>query len=82
VLQRGRSGVLTDGKACQSAGIYEDDDTIVVLWDGAGTTSDGLPYTNTCAWFLTMRGDLLVSAVAFFDGIAFNELWSRVQPAE
>ena len=62
-------------------GIYEDGDTVIVLWDGEGTARDGLPYRNTYAWFMTMRGGLAVSAVAFFDSIAFNELWDRVQPA-
>ena len=63
-------------------GIYEDGDTVVVLWDGEGTALDGTPYKNTYAWFMTMREGLAVSAVAFFDSIAFNDLWSRVQPAE
>jgi ketosteroid isomerase-like protein len=37
---------------------------------------------NTFAWFLTMRDGLVVRAVAFFDSIAFNGLWSKVQPAD
>jgi ketosteroid isomerase-like protein len=53
-----------------------------VLWDGEGTALDGLPDTNTIAWFLTMRDGLVVRAVAFFDSIAFNDVSSRVQPAE
>ncbi|HEY0738811.1 MAG TPA: nuclear transport factor 2 family protein [Herpetosiphonaceae bacterium] len=63
-------------------GIYADGDTVIVLWDGEGTARDGQPYTNTYAWFLTLRDGLVVRAVAFFDSIAFNDLWSRVQPAE
>lgn len=63
-------------------GIYEDGDTVIVLWDGEGTALDGQPYRNTYAWFLTMRQGLVVRAVAFFDSIAFDDLWSRVQPAE
>lgn len=62
--------------------IYEDGDTVIVLWDGAGTTLDGQPYQNTYAWFLTMREGLVVRTVAFFDSIAFNDLWTRMQPAE
>jgi ketosteroid isomerase-like protein len=61
--------------------IYADGDTVIVLWDGEGTALDGQPYKNTYAWFLTMREGLVVRAVAFFDSIAFNELWTRVQPA-
>ena len=61
-------------------GIYEEGDTIVVLWEGKGTARDGVPYQNTYAWFMTMYEGLAVSVVAFFDSIAFNDLWSRVQP--
>ena len=61
-------------------GIYEEGDTIVIVWDGRGTAWDGIPYKNTYAWFMTMQEGLAVSAVAFFDSIAFNDLWSRVQP--
>jgi ketosteroid isomerase-like protein len=58
-------------------GIYEDGDTVVVLWDGEGIALDGLPYTNTYAWFLSMRDGLVVRAIAFYDSIAYNDLWSR-----
>lgn len=61
-------------------GIYEDGDTVVVLWGGEGVALDGEAYRNTYAWFLTMRDGLVVRAVAFYDSIAFNELWSRVHP--
>ena len=61
-------------------GIYGDGDTVVVLWDGEGIALDGVAYKNTYAWFLTMREGLVVKAVAFFDSIAFNDLWRRVQP--
>jgi uncharacterized protein len=63
-------------------GIYEDGDTVIVFWDGKGIALDGLPYINTYAWFLTMRGGFVVRAVAFYDSIAFNDLWSRVQPRD
>lgn len=61
-------------------GIYEEGDTIIVIWDGKGIALDGLPYQNTYAWFMTMRDGLAVQAIAFFDSIAFNDLWNRVQP--
>jgi ketosteroid isomerase-like protein len=62
-------------------GIYGDGDVVVAFFDGAGTTNDGKPYTNTYAWFLTLKNGLVVDATAFFDSIAFNDLWSRVTPA-
>ncbi|MEV4198433.1 nuclear transport factor 2 family protein [Micromonospora globbae] len=57
--------------------IYEDADagTVVVLWDGAGVTVTGATYANTYAWFLTFRDGKVVDATAFFDSIAFNDLW-------
>ena len=65
-------------------GIYTDDDqdTVVVTWDGEGTTANGTTYRNTYAWFLTFADGLVVDATAFFDSIAFNELWENVKPAE
>ena len=61
-------------------GIYADGDTIIVLWDGVATARDGSTYENSYAWFLRMRDSKIVSAVAFYDSIAFNDLWTRVMP--
>ena len=65
-------------------GIYADDqqDVVAVLWDGEGTTVDGTTYQNSYAWFLTFDEGLVVDGTAFFDSIAFNELWENVKPAE
>jgi uncharacterized protein len=53
---------------------------VIVLWDGEGTALDSKPYANTYAWFLTFRDGLVVEATAFYDSIAFNDLWSRLSP--
>jgi len=58
-----------------------DGERVVVRFDAAGTATDGRPYVNTYAWFLTVRDDKIVNAVAFFDSIAFDDLWTRVTPA-
>ena len=63
-------------------GVYADADTVVVLWDGEGTRRDGKPYENTYAWFMRFDEGLVVEATAFFDSIAFNELWSEVSPTD
>jgi uncharacterized protein len=63
-------------------GVYADGDTVVVLWDGEGTRHDGNPYENTYAWFMRFREGLVVEATAFFDCIAFNELWGEISPAD
>ena len=61
--------------------LYADGDTVIVFFDAHGTARDGNPYANTYAWFLTMRDDKVVKAVAFFDALEFNEFWTRVKPA-
>lgn len=60
--------------------LYADGDTVVVLWDGEGRTRAGTSYRNTYAWFLTLRGGLVTDAVAFYDSVAFDELWESVEP--
>jgi ketosteroid isomerase-like protein len=61
-------------------GVYADGDTVVVLWDGEGTTTAGTTYRNTYAWFLTLRDGMVVDGTAFYDSIAFDELWESVPP--
>lgn len=63
-------------------GTYADGDTVIVLWDGEGARHDGKPYKNTYAWFMRFHEGLVVEATAFFDSIAFNELWSEVTPMD
>ena len=61
-------------------GIYADGDTVIVLWDGEGTTTAGTTYRNTYAWFMTLRGGKVIDGTAFYDSIAFDELWESVSP--
>lgn len=61
--------------------IYTDGDTVIVHFDAAGMAKDNKPYRNTYAWFLTYKGNKIVNATAFYDSIAFNDFWQRVQPA-
>jgi uncharacterized protein len=62
--------------------IYDDDDnsTVIVVWDGQGTTTAGTSYQNTYAWFMTFSGGKVVDGTAFYDSIAFDELWYGVTP--
>jgi uncharacterized protein len=60
-------------------GVHADGDTVVV-WDGEGTTTAGTSYRNTYAWFLTLRDGEVVDGTAFYDSIAFDELWDGVSP--
>lgn len=59
--------------------VYADGDTIIVLWDGTATATDGLPYTNTYSWYLTMKDGKIIKAIAFFDAIELNAIWNRVK---
>jgi ketosteroid isomerase-like protein len=62
--------------------LYADGDTVIIFFDAQGMARDGKPYANTYAWFFEMRDGRVVRAVAFFDSIAFNDLWHRVTPGE
>jgi uncharacterized protein len=61
-------------------GIYADGDTVIVVWDGEGTTTAGTTYRNTYAWFMTLRDGRVVHGTAFYDSITFDELWDGVLP--
>ena len=59
-------------------GLFTQGDTVVIFFDASGVALDGQPYANSYAWFWRMHGGRVVEAHAFFDGIAFNDLWRRV----
>ncbi len=79
-----RFGPTTPFRPVDIRGIYADDerDTVVVVWDGQGTTVDGTTYRDTSAWVLTFRDGEVVDGTAFFDSLTVNELWENVKPAE
>jgi ketosteroid isomerase-like protein len=62
--------------------IYADDEqhTVAVVWDGEGTTRAGTTYRNTYAWFMTLEEGKVTRGTAFYDSIAFDELWRTVRP--
>jgi ketosteroid isomerase-like protein len=62
--------------------IYADGDAVVIFFDASTVARDGKPYTNTYTWYFDMRDGKVVKATAMFDSIEFNDLWSRVQPAQ
>lgn len=61
-------------------GIYADGDMVIVMWDGVAIARDGKSYENTYSLYLKMRDGKIVEATAFFDSIAFDDLWKRVRP--
>ncbi|WP_082703171.1 nuclear transport factor 2 family protein [Mycobacterium sp. IS-1496] len=58
--------------------MFADRDTVIVFFDAEGVARDGVPYRNTYAWFLTLDHGKIVRAAAFFDSLAFDDLWRRV----
>jgi hypothetical protein len=61
--------------------VYADGPTVIVIWDGGGTTVVGTPYENTYAWIFTLDQGLVVEAKAFYDAISFDEMWA-IAPKE
>jgi uncharacterized protein len=62
-------------------GLYADGDMVIAFFDGAGTALDGKPYQNSYTWYMQMKDEQIVNAVAFFDSVEFNDFWTRVKPA-
>ena len=74
------NGRMMDGIKPDVRSITAEDDRVVILFDAHGTARDGKPYVNSYAWFFRMRDGRVVQANAFFDAMAFNDLWTRVAP--
>ena len=60
--------------------VHADGDTAIVLWNGRGVANDGIAYENSYVWVMKFSGDKVVSGITYYDSIAFDELWYRVQP--
>lgn len=71
---------MSQGLRPQIRQLTTDGDRVIIFFDAAGVAKDGAPYANTYAWFWEMKDGRVVRAHAFFDSIAFNELWRRVAP--
>ncbi|MCK2220429.1 nuclear transport factor 2 family protein [Actinomadura sp. ATCC 31491] len=61
--------------------IFCDTDTMIVYWAGRGVANDGKPYTNSYVWIMRVRAGKVVEGVAFYDTVAFDDLWRRVTPS-
>ncbi len=61
-------------------GVFADGDTVIVLWDGRGTTINDTTYENTYAWCMQLRDGKVIDGTAFYDSISFNQLWADVTP--
>ena len=61
-------------------GVFADDDTVIVIWDGRGIARNGQLYENSYAWIMKLADGLVIDGTAFYDSISFNDLWDRVRP--
>ena len=61
--------------------IHVEGEDVIIFFDANGIALDGESYSNTYAWFWTMREGRVVRAYAFFGSIAFNQLRRRITPA-
>jgi len=63
-------------------GLFSDEsqNAVIVIWDGEGVTTAGTVYENSYAWIMRLSGGKVVDGTAFYDSIAFNELWTKVAP--
>ncbi len=55
--------------------------TTTALIEPFNARMSGQPYRNTYTWYLRLADSKIVEVVAFFDSVAFNDFWTRVQPA-
>jgi uncharacterized protein len=62
-------------------GVYAEGGTVIAYFDGAGIANGGQAYSNTYLWLLTLRDGKIVRGIAFFDSIAFDDLWNQAAPA-
>lgn len=60
--------------------LYAEGDTVIAHFTASATAADGRPYRNEYTWYLTLDRGQVTAVVAFFDSVAFNDLWNGVTP--
>lgn len=60
--------------------IYEDGNTVIAIWDGAATATDGKAYNVSYAWFMEMSNQKIIKVTAFLDTLDFEEIFERIKP--
>ena len=63
-------------------GLYVDGDMVIALWDGKATATDGRPYNASYSWNMEMKESKIFRVIAWLDGIEFQDIMTRLQPAE
>lgn len=62
--------------------VWAVDDQVFVRWDSKATACDGKPYTNSYAYFITMKAGRASALTMFLDMGAFDDVWNRCRPAQ
>lgn len=62
--------------------IFADGDWVIVLWDGVATATDGKPYPGSYSWNMELKNGKIIKAIAWLDGIAFQDIMTRLRPAK
>ena len=57
-------------------------DEVIVRWDSRATACDGRPYTNSYAYFITMKNGRATALTMFLDMGAFDDVWNRCAPLQ
>lgn len=60
--------------------IFADGATVIIRFDGTATTTSGPPYRNQFVWILKMKNGLVVSAEAFLDLVAYQQVVDNNAP--
>lgn len=60
--------------------IWAVEDTVIVRFDGAATTTSGAAYENQFVWMFRMEDGLVVEAEAFLDLLAYQEVVENNDP--
>lgn len=59
--------------------IYQDGNTVIIIWDGEATATDGKPYRSTYSWNMTFTGDKITHVEAFLDTQEFQDIMERIK---
>jgi ketosteroid isomerase-like protein len=60
--------------------IWTADDTVVIRFEAAATTTAGRPYSNQFVWIFRMNGGSVVEAEAFLDLVAYQDVVDTSEP--
>ncbi|KIC62719.1 nuclear transport factor 2 family protein [Chryseobacterium taiwanense] len=59
--------------------VYQDGNTVIVIWDGKATALDGKPYRSTYSWNMTFTDNKITHVEAFLDGQEFGDIMARIK---